>query len=116
MAEQPIPKGMSAISARSRRMRTPLVTANRSVRRTLGRLRSTKRSDAVEQPTPEPQSVGAEVEPVGAGQPDATAPARRLFFKHWRLILAVIIVLIQGLLAWLGWRLRERRRERHLEG
>jgi hypothetical protein len=114
MGEQPKPERTSAMSAGSRRMRSVLASARRSAQLTLGRIRGTKPSDdVVDQPTPESRSV--DVGPIGAEPVDAPTSARRLLFRHWRLILAIAVILLQGLLAWIGLRLRERGQERRPE-
>jgi hypothetical protein len=111
MAEQPTPQHPSAMSDGVGRVRAALTKAALTVRRLPDRLRGTKRSEVVELPAAGSASADAGPDHVGPEEVDATVSRRRTF-EHWRLALVIIGVVVQGLLAWAGWRLRERRRLR----
>jgi hypothetical protein len=111
MAEQPTPEHPSAMSAGVEQVRAAFTKAGLTVRRLSDRLRGTKRSEVVEKPAAGSVSADAEPDRVRPEKVDATASRRRTF-EHWRLALVIIGVVVQGLLAWAGWRLRERRRLR----
>lgn len=110
MTEQPRPERTSAMTAAPKRLRTLLATVSLSIRSILGRLRGTQRSEVAEQPALESAPAETEGERAGPEQTGRFGPAQRLLIRHWRLILVAILALAQGLLAYLGWRLRQRRR------